>query len=171
MSERRALTSFWLVPCEADAARFRRVIDALAELQSASRFLPHVSLGSVEGEVQELDELIALLRGLELAPQQLGATDSFTMSLFVRLGLTPQLQKARDWLEARPGFTSSRPFDPHISLCYGPPPKRDDLAQETDALAQQTVRFDRLVLMQITVPVATHKDVASWTPLAEHSIA
>lgn len=171
MSERRALTSFWLVPCEADAARFQRVIDALAGRQSAPQFLPHVSLGSVQGHVKEAGELITLLRGLKLDPVEIDASDSFTMSLILRLKLTSQLQKARDWLEAQPGFTSSRRFDPHISLCYGWPPEREDLASQVDALIQKSVRFNRLVLMQIMTPVKSHEDVAFWKPLATHSFA
>lgn len=171
MNDRTTVTSVWLIPCPEDAARYQRVIDTLAARLSAPSFLPHVSLGSLQSEIETDQALIARLKGLSLEPIELATSPRFTMSLFVRLQATPQLQRARDWLEGQSGFVSSRPFEPHISLCYGPPPDHEDLNVEMTALASRRIRFERLAMMRIALPVQAPVDIAGWRQQALYALA
>lgn len=167
MRDSRDIVSLWLIPTEPDAARFQTVIDGLAAQQGAPRFAPHISLGSFVGETPHLDPLLSLLSGLVSLPKGVDRSAVFTTSLFVRFELTDQLKAARQWLEALSVFRKGRSFDPHISLCYGAPIAEDKVAAEIGELCAQPVRFDRLRLMRISVPVETHDDVARWSQLDE----
>ena len=167
MSNRQDIVSVWLIPEAKDAARFQPVIDRLADEQNAPSFSPHVSLGSFTGDPPELDELLSVLSGLELKPIGVDRSPVFTTSLFLRFELSAQLKAARDWVEAAPMFRSGRRFDPHISLCYGAPVSEARIADEIQGLTLRAVRFDRLRLMRVSVPVETHDDVARWSSLGE----
>lgn len=163
-------TIFWLVPCTADAARFQAIIDALAADQVAPSFKPHLTLGAVRGSAPRVERVVKALAGVTLAPKEIDQTDLFTMSLFVRLHSSPALSAGRNALESVPGFRFGRAFDPHLSLCYGPPVHRTSTTAEIKSLLDKPVRFDRLVAMHIPLPVETHDDVRKWREVASHSI-
>lgn len=170
MSKRQEIIAYWLVPSSHHTKRFQRVIDALSEQQGAPKFHPHLSFGSFVDDEPDLGEVLPLLRGLELRPTEVADSPSFTMSLFVRFEATEQLLNARAALGARPGFRTSRDFDPHISLCYGAPENRDALQDEIQALLDQPVQFDRLIATNITLPVESHVDIKLWHERAVHEI-
>lgn len=170
MSKREQIIAYWLVPAPEHTAQFHSVVDKLADQQGAPRFHPHLSFGSIAGKEPDLTEVVRLLRGLELRASEVAHSPSFTMSLFVRFEPTEQLLRARSALESCPGFRSSRDFDPHISLCYGAPIDRAALQDEIRALLDHTVRFDRLVATEITLPVESHADVELWRQRAVHQI-
>ena len=170
MSKREEIIAYWLVPTAEHKARFQCVVDALADQQGAPRFDPHLSFGSFTDTEPDLDGVLQLLSGLELSPTEIAQSPSFTMSLFLRFKPTEQILRARAALETRPGFRTSRDFDPHISLCYGAPENRDALQDEIQALLDQPVQFDRLIATNITLPVETHADVELWTQRAVHQV-
>ena len=171
MSEREQIIAYWRVPAADDCVRFQNVIDQLADQQQAPRFLPHLSFGSFAESEPELDEVLELLRGLELRPVEIAQSPSFTMSLFVRFEPTEHLLRARSAIEAHPGFRTSRDFDPHISLCYGMPKDREEIDAEIETLLDRPVRFDRLVATDIRLPVTTHDDIRLWKRRAVHPIS
>ncbi len=170
MSKREEIIAYWLVPTAEHTARFQNVVDALADQQGAPLFHPHLSFGSFTDTEPDLDEVLQLLSGLELSPTEVAQSPSFTMSLFVRFKPTEQILRARAALETRPGFRTSRAFDPHISLCYGAPKNRRELQAEINALLERPVQFDRLIATNITLPVESHADVELWTQRAVHQI-
>ncbi len=166
----RAETLYWLVPCAADVARFQAIIDALAAEQGAPSFTPHLTLGAVRSSEPQVERVVKALAGVMLAPKEIDQTDLFTMSLFVRFHSSAALIAGRNALESVPGFRFGRAFDPHLSLCYGPPALRTAMTAEIEALLDKPVRFDRLVAMHIPLPVETHDDVRKWREIASHSI-
>lgn len=163
-------TLFWLIPSAEDEARFARVIEGLAAPREAAMFTPHLTLGAVRGEVPDLKQVLAALAGLTLSPLEIGETDVFTMSLFVRFQPTEALLTARAELERLPGFRPGRAFDPHISLCYGAPRATDAERDEIEALLATPVAFDQLVAMHIPLPVETQDDIRKWRETASFGI-
>jgi hypothetical protein len=61
------------------------------------------------------------LRGLTASPVGLNGNAGSTTSLFIRIAPSQVLLEARALMIATMGLRESRPFDPHLSLCYGPP--------------------------------------------------
>ena len=161
--------SYWVVPCAEDTARYFDVIARLAKARNAPVFAPHVSLASIEGEQPDLSPCLELLCGLEVQPLEIGMTDAFTMSLFVRVERHPALLKACDFMLNQPGGKTSRDFDPHLSLCYGAPPEGAADWDAVRALLDQPVRFNALHAAQIPPIVETDEDVRSWNALQTFS--
>jgi len=159
------VTYYWCVPAAADEARIQAVIDELATAQGAPRFMPHMSLASVKGAAQDLSPILSDLRDLQLQPLEVDETDAFTMSLFLRVEPNAALLHARKVFEAVPGFQSSRSFDPHLSLCYGPPPQGAADLASVQVLLQKPVTFDRLVTVDIPARVSTYDDIRAWKVL------
>ncbi|MEL7540128.1 MAG: hypothetical protein AAGJ51_04430 [Pseudomonadota bacterium] len=156
---------YWLVPCAKDAARFSDVVAHLADTQNAPVFTPHMSLAAIDGDQPDLQPCIDILSGLVVAPVEIDMTDAFTMSLFVRIERHPALLRARAYMEAQPGIISSRAFDPHLSLCYGPPPAGAADWDAVKALSEQPIRFDRLKTVDIPPRVETYDDIRAWKAL------
>ena len=155
--------SYWLIPAGEDAAPYQTVITALAASQSgAALFQPHMSLGSLTRQIETPAPLIDALQGLRLEPIDVASTAVFTKALFVSFGLSSTLKNARQILEALPGFHTSRVFEPHISLCYGPPPEGAADRSDVTALLDTSVRFAALAEMQITLPVEDYDAVRAW---------
>ena len=73
------------------------------------------------------------------------------------------LLTARRVMERLPGFRRGRTFDPHISLCYGPPPDGARALNSVKDLLAKPVRFDKLAAVNISLPVESHADVEAWT--------
>lgn len=156
------VTYYWCVPSPDDEARFQAVIDELAKAQDAPRFMPHMSLASVHGSAPDLASVLNDLRGLQLRPIEIDETDDFTMSLFLRVEPSPALIRARQAFEGIAGFRSSRSFDPHLSLCYGPPPGGAANLENVRALLKKPIKFDRLVTVDIPARVSTYDDIRAW---------
>jgi len=155
------IVSYWCLPCAADSTRFSAVIRQLAAAQGAPVFEPHLTLGSL-AEALDMAGITESLSGLSLDPAEIGSTEAFTTSLFVRFTATPALLKARERMARLPGSQAGRTFDPHVSLCYGPPPPGSHSREDVQALLRKPVRFDRLAAVRVTLPVSTHKQVAEW---------
>ena len=164
------LTTYWCMPCAADAGAYQAVIDAFADAQGGARFEPHISLGSLSAFDPNIDDVLCALRELTVQPARLGRSSVFTQSLYVDLAAHPQLDQARACLAAREGFCSTRKFAPHISLCYGPPVNEEALTPALQALLAQSVRIDRVQAVAISLPVETHAQVAAWSPVATFQI-
>lgn len=155
------IVSYWCLPCAEDSARFSTVIAALAEARATPPFRPHLTLGSL-GAAADISGIAASLSGLVLEPSGIGVTEAFTMSLFVRFAAKRDLLGVRGMLARMPGSLAGRAFDPHVSLCYGVPPAGSSGRTDVQALLRRPVRFDRLAAVNVTVPVATHEQVAAW---------
>ena len=97
-----------------------------------------------------------------LEPFELDGNDVFTTSLFVRFQISEGLKWLRQTLERHPAFRSGRAFDPHMSLHYGPPPKEGAKSQHVSALLGRPVRFDRLALIEMRVPIEDHAAIQAW---------
>ncbi|MFN4024333.1 MAG: 2'-5' RNA ligase family protein [Hyphomonas sp.] len=157
------VVSYWCLPREEDAAACAAVIGALAAAQGAPVFVPHLTLATLTVGARDLSAVTQVLRGLALTPLGLDGNGVFTTSLFVRFAPSDQLLAARRRMEALPDFRKGRAFDPHISLCYGPPPDLEAQRGAIAALLSRPMRFDRLAAVELFLPVETYEDVAGWT--------
>jgi len=160
--------SYWIVPCAEHSNRYFDVISRLAKINLSPAFAPHVSLASIEGEQPDMDPCLKILSGLTVKPIEIDMTESFTMSMFVRLERHPALLQARDFMMAQPGAVSSRSFDPHMSLCYGAPPAGAADWPEIKALLDHPIRFDRVHVVAIPPKVETDDDVRGWNELLSY---
>jgi len=156
------VTYIWCVPSADDEVRVQAAIDELADAQAAPRFMPHMSLASVSGSVPDLAGTLEELRGLQVQPLEIAESDAFTMAMFLRVERHPALLRARKAFESLPGFRSSRSFDPHLSLCYGPPPKGAAQSDRVLSLLQKSLTFDRLVTVDIPASVSNYDDIRAW---------
>ena len=167
----RLIHSYWLIPAAADAAPYQAVITALAAAQpSAALFQPHMSLGSLTQPLETPGPLINALRGLVLAPIDIASTDVFTKALFVRFEPSSALKTSRQILENLPGFHTRRVFEPHISLCYGPPPEGAVHRSDVQGLVEKPVRFAALAEMQIKLPIEDYAAVRAWREVRRWTI-
>jgi 2'-5' RNA ligase len=151
--------SVWCLPQAKDETRFVDAIEDLAAQSGGPVFQPHLTLGtfSTRAPIAGLVD-----RAFSLQPRALDGTPVFTTSLFVPLGLTDVLSEARAALESREAFRPGRDFDPHISLHYGPPPLGARQTESVRALLQYPVRFDRLVMVEMEVPIEDHSAIETW---------
>lgn len=164
MSRTRAV-SYWCLPRAEDSAPLEEVIARLAARQKAPIFAPHMTLGTCLAKVDIPTELRASLRDLRLSVIEIGETNVFTTALFLRLALTPNLRSARAMFDTLPHFRAGRAFDPHLSLCYGSPPADAAQSPAISGLIGKEICFDRLAVIEVSLPVATYDDVRSWRTL------
>lgn len=160
---------YWLVPCAEDSDRYAEVVARLSKLQNAPVFTPHMSLAAIEGAQPDLQPCLDLLAGLIVEPVEIDTSSAFTMSLFVRVERADALLKAREYMQGHPGMTASRPFDPHISLYYGPPPDGAEHWDIVKALLRHPIRFDRLNTVDIPPRVESYDDIRAWKPLQSYA--
>ena len=159
---RETVSSIWLVPSAADMGRLQPIIDEIAARQSGVSFQPHLTLGSLTSRAPDLTRFCREASPVQLDPVEIDATPVFTTSLFIRFSLSEELSSLRTALEYRQAFTSSRSFDPHLSLSYGaPPPPLDQKEKYSDLLAKP-ILFDQIWAVEIAMPVTSYEDIRSW---------
>lgn len=156
---------YWYLPCEQDERRLQKVIDDLADAQGAPSFRPHLTLGASSDIEEPLRLGSSMLKAVTLTPIEIDGNEVFTTSLFMRFGLNDALTQARMALEQQPSFRQGRAFDPHMSLCYGPPPKGAHAQEDVRALLSNPVRFDRLATVSVELPVNSYDGVRAWRVL------
>ena len=161
--------SVWLGPMGQHAESYTQVISTLSGELGTPAFLPHLTIGSTETKV-DLEVLAAGVSPIVATPVSLQTEPVFTRSLVVQFELSLHLKALRSRLETLPGFKSKRPFDPHISLCYGTPPSGVASRPEIAELLRHPVRFDTLRLIELSLPVETHDDVRNWREVASVSL-
>jgi len=160
--------SYWCLPAPEDMARLGAVGSALAKAQKVPAFQVHLTLGTVERAIGDVNEILATLKGLTLIPVEIDRSERFTMSLFLRVGMDQKLSEARERLEALSGANLRKPYDPHISLLYGDEPRLNaEMLEAMDALLKQPIKFDRLAGIEMSLPIAEHGDVARWKTISE----
>ena len=153
--------SIWLIP-EPDAAKlYQAIIEHLAAMQVAPVFEPHLSMGTV-GVPLDLSILAENIGPITGIAETIITENDFTRSLLVKIQKSAGIEALRSRIEAMPEFQSSRPFDPHISLCYGPPPHAASELPELSALIGRSVLFTRIVQMEVTLPVNSYDAVRQW---------
>ena len=153
--------SVWALPTGTAETSYQSVIDNLARRVNAPTFRPHVTLGSVDHQI-DLEGFADGMGPTIEVPLSLQFGSTFTRSLIVQLKMTDWFRTMRERLEVRSGFASSRVFDPHISLCYGAPPSGAATLPVVRDLIDEPVELSRLALMEITLPVETYEDVCNW---------
>lgn len=153
-----------------DAGPYEGMIASLTAQQGAPIYQPHISLGTLESGTPDMSGVVQALSGLILRPLDVGCTDVFTKSLFVRFAPSDAMLAARAQMETMAGFRKGRTFDPQISLCYGQPPAGSIARKEISDMLRQPVRFDRLLSVQITLPLETYADVAACKPIETYEI-
>lgn len=157
--------SVWLIPRSVDYQRIVAQMRQIADRLNTPIFRPHLTIGSVTTKI----ELESFVGGISIPPQiplEIDGEAVFTRSLYLRMKMSDALSKLRQKLETHPGSHIGRLFDPHISLCYGPPPENAISPDQEASLISSPIVFDRIELTQIKVPVETYEDVLSWKTIS-----
>ena len=156
------IVSIWCLPCPEDARRYEDVVSNLTKASSTPVFQPHLTLGSLTHHA----DLTGLFKEeFCLEPLELDGNSVFTTSLFVRFKVSEALRRARQTVEQNVAFRSSRGFDPHISLHYGPPPIAARDSEQVLALLNHPVRFDRVAAIEMEVPIEDPSALQTWRTL------
>ena len=149
------------MPDGIEAKPYQSIIGRLASLQNAPEFRPHLAIGSVRSPI-DLDAFAQGNSSISLNAVKIEAEPVFTRSLVISFDKTDALMNLRSQIESLPDFTSNRPFNPHISLCYGEPPRGASEFPDVHQLLGKSVTFTRLAQMEIKLPVNCYDAVSAW---------
>ncbi|HEY6548756.1 MAG TPA: 2'-5' RNA ligase family protein [Vicinamibacteria bacterium] len=159
--------SLWLLPEAAEGDRLARVISRLASRLGTPAFAPHVTLlpGLAFPKDEVVDRTAPLLTDLEALSVALGSPagrDEPFQRLFLPVAMTFRLVHAHALFRSAFAPGDERPFEPHLSLVYGP------LAEAEKASLLREIVPDlpkRLRLSTLEV-VETEGPVEKWQSLA-----
>jgi len=161
--------AYWSMPADAAREFFDGIIRELAIRFDAPLFEPHLTLfvapeGSrapreVLGEVPSPD--------LVLAAREIGWSEKFTETLFVRFERNQTLLDLIELIRKSSGGSERYQIDPHLSLIYKrlPAKTKRALAEEIQ-LPFSEVCFKGIRAMHCKSPTKTAEDVREWKLLA-----
>ena len=161
--------AYWSMPAGAARKFFERTIRELGMRFAAPLFEPHLTLfvapeGSrapreVLGEVPSPD--------LVLAAREIGWSEKFTETLFVRFERNQTLLDLIELIRKSSGGSERYQIDPHLSLIYKrlPAKTKRALAEEIQ-MPFSEVRFKGICAMHCKSPTKTVDDVRQWKLLA-----
>lgn len=115
----------WLIPSDADAARFHKEIDRLSDRFKTPPFLPHLTLGRLTNKYSNTDFITPLKSITSVSGDNYYAffdsvtcTESPYQNLIVSLKTSEKLEHLQSRIEsAVPGYAPKDEY--HISLMYG----------------------------------------------------
>ncbi len=171
-----ARCAIWLLPGGDAAVQFALAIASLAEHYRAPGFEPHITLASVATDDlpalrARCAQLAADTRVLRAQPCGLAGEDSFFRHLYVPLAPTRSLTALRSALRAWPAppdgerpHAGAAVFDPHLSLLYRDPARRDPggYARCTAELPLAPFALNRLALVQLADDPMDWRNRGSW---------
>lgn len=151
---------FWLVP----AAEFRkpllRLITDLAGAHHAPVFAPHVTLGALRSNDQPgFDDMCTRLERtvpLKLEAAGIETGREFTHCLFVNFARSLALEA----LVA--SFPHATRIEPHLSLLYCPPEKRNTGVCDAVDIPFPVIEFNQVWVVPMAGVVRTSEDVTGW---------
>lgn len=151
---------FWLVPAAEYRKPLLRLIMDLAAAHGASVFGPHVTLGTMRSDDQPaFDAMHTRLEGmssLELETAGIETGSDFTHSLFLTFAPSDTLG------ELMAAFPFPSGYEPHLSLLYCLPEKRDVDVCEAIQVPFPVIGFDQLWVVPMAGVVRTGEDVTGW---------
>lgn len=123
--------SIWLLPAAELDASLRSVIGDLAQRQDAPPFAPHLTLlGDLNGPIGATRDAVqtafADIGPIEARVDKLRQSPRFFMSLYLATTVPDAVTAARQRLSHALRGGDAPPFEPHISLAYGPLPAACD---------------------------------------------
>jgi 2'-5' RNA ligase len=172
---KRNAVVYWLIPAPPERELFRKIIHILSREFRGASFEPHLTLFVTTRDMPSprkvLEQITA--RPLRLRSRGVSFADQFTKTLFVRFKSSPVLKKLAVDLGRAINFAARAPTDPHISLLYKKLPRRtkEELASTVKKLPVQTVTFDSIAAVRLTLPVRNEADVRKWKVVAKKSLS
>jgi hypothetical protein len=147
----------WLTPMGRARDFFRATIKRLASACDAPVFEPHLTLGF--GSLELMERVSA--HPIVLPVVSVNCSGRFTMTLFVRFELAPELAQLRDSL----GMETAE-FDPHLSLLYKEMPlsEKKEFASSI-SLPFASTTFDAVEAVCCPAETASRVDIESWKRL------
>ncbi len=163
----RSRFAIWLQPAPACAARLGRIIHELAQSRGGPLFAPHLTLlgglsASRETLAPAVADLAAELHRMPLQTIGIHGENRRFRCLYLEFPHTGDLARARVAAQARLGQEEGV-FAPHMSLFYGrlADTDRDNLRLDLEARIPDVIPLDRLVLMDISAPVESWREISS----------
>jgi hypothetical protein len=168
--------SFWLVPAEPLNRQLSAIIRQLAGQFDAVYFEPHVTIYSGILNDAEAAALATRVAGqftpLELTALRLDHTDSYTKTLFMRLGDAGTARRMFEAIKQASAQPSDYVLDPHLSLLYKQlaPSTQAELCQ-TLAVPRGNYLFDRLRVIETEIPLSLPEQIRRWRTVYDGALA
>lgn len=164
---------YWLLPAKPERELFCEVVRILRREFDAPNFEPHLTLLVASKDRQPADKVLKQLqaRPIRLSARGVAFSPGFTKTLFVRFKSSPALRKLVGDLGRAARVSAKSPTDPHVSLLYKKMPRvvKKELAKVM-RLPFQSVVFDSIAAVRLTLPVRTGADVQKWKIVAKKSL-
>lgn len=152
-------------------AHLTPLVSGIADLQGQPRFAPHLTL---QGELSaEVDSSVAACKAAfqgrgAVAGEvtRIGTSDAFFMSFYLEIALPSWFLECRAELVAARCSGPIKPFDPHISLAYGPcpfGPAFDKYHNQAQDLVGQKFAFGRVSVVHSAKIIP----IADWSRLSD----
>lgn len=165
--------AYWLIPARPVRELLSEIIRILAEELDAPRFEPHLTLFVAPGHDHTARKL---LRGIEmqrihLAVRDVGFSDKFAETLFVRFEASAALKDLRRQLRQATKSRGELLPDPHVSLIYKElaPRAKSELASAIKFPFHGVV-FDCIKAIRCRTPTRSRADVEAWKVVARKSL-
>ena len=148
--ETQPIVSTWLI---AEGETLRGVMDNLADRYQAPKFMPHITMYSVNVASDRVGQMrnrvMAVARDLQpitLKVKDIGFDNNLFMSLFVRFEASEELDQLQKRLQRALSEFGDYTFTPHASLLYKELPEEEKLKIIPDLKTQlpTTITFGKL---------------------------
>jgi hypothetical protein len=157
--------AYWLLPAQPARSFFAEAISELADRFDAPNFDPHLTVFLAPENLRAPAEVLAELGGvsIKLASIDVGLSEEFTKTLFVRFEKTEALQRLNVDICELSGAPENQLADPHVSLLYKylPVETKRELAGSIQ-LPFREVAFNSICAMRCGVPTSSAADVHAW---------
>jgi 2'-5' RNA ligase len=172
---KRTAIAYWLIPAEPAYGILENLIAKLACRYNAPVFEPHLTIHVGLNRVRAGQKVILQAvrwKPLSLRLRDVGHSNKFTKTLFVRLAPSIELRRLNEIIRSAAQDSSHYPLQPHFSLLY----KRMPVASRRELAASINLPFSEVVLDSIkavrcALPTSTPSDVVKWRVLASAALS
>jgi putative hydrolase of the HAD superfamily len=159
------IIAYWLLPAELARSFFANLISELADRFDAPNFDPHLTIFLAPENSRAPEKVLAELGAvsIKLTSIDVGVSEQFTKTLFVRFEKTKALQDLNAAICQLSGAPENQIADPHVSLLYKylPAETKRELASSIK-LPFREVEFNSICAMRCASPTSSAADVRAW---------
>jgi hypothetical protein len=161
--------AYWLLPTKPARTFLADMIHDLAARFDAPIFIPHLTVFIAPENARAPQEVLSRLGAvsIELTTVEIGMSDQFTKTLFIRFEKTAALQQLSNAIGKLSGSPEQDLSDAHVSLLYKylPGETKSELVSSIK-LPFHSVAFRSLCAMHCQAPTQTADEVRAWKQVA-----
>lgn len=170
---KKTATVYWLLPAKPQRDLFCNIVRILRKEFRAPSFEPHLTLFVAKNNRLSLNQTLKQIRArpVRLKSRGVAFSEKYTKTLYLRFSASPALRKLLLDLARATKTRPKRPADPHVSLLYKRMPRsaKKEMASVL-CFPFQTVVFDSIAAVRLTLPVRNSADIRKWKILARKSL-